>query len=341
MLSLQNLLDNSISDYLWYLLISITFITLYYFARVIIFTALYTFKNNKKYEVLISKLNSPISLFATFLIMYASKISLKLSPEVFSFFKHFKILILIFAFMLLALTLSSYALLELREKLIKNNKTSLAATIPLFSKILKSIIVIFGVLYALKTLGFNVNTIIATLGVGGLAIALASQKTVENLFGGVVLAMDQPIRVGDIGKFGNFIGVVEDLGLRSTTIQTINRTSVTIPNSSLSSDVIENLSARDKISFSQSILINYETSSEDLLKAINKIESLLKANEKVEKETSRAKLVKFETNGFNIEVFAYILTTDLLNFLSIQQEIMLQVNNIVQENTKGFAQSKK
>jgi MscS family membrane protein len=269
--------------------------------------------------------------------MHFIRINLDFSQDVSKFFTYFNSLALTLAITLLILTIISYLFTELHRKLLQNSKTSLAATIPLLSKIIKSLIVICGALYALKTLGFNINAIIAALGVGGLAIALASQKTVENLFGGVVLAMDQPIRVGDVGKFGSFVGVVKDLGLRSTTIQTPSRTIITIPNASLSSDIIENLSFKDKTAFTQNIIIKYETPSVQLVEALKQIDNLMLKNNKIEKETARAKIIKFEPSGINLEVFAYILTTDLIEFLSIQQDMILQIMEIVQKQTSGFA----
>src|SRR5207248_1522615 len=97
--------------------------------------------------------------------------------------------------------------------------------------------------------GYNTSTILAGLGVGGLAIALAAQKTIENLFGGVAVISDRPVFVGDFCRFGDQLGTVEDIGLRSTRIRTLDRTLVTVPNGQFSSITLENFSRRDKMLF--------------------------------------------------------------------------------------------
>ena len=106
--------------------------------------------------------------------------------------------------------------------------------VPLGRRVLKIVVACFAVVAALQNFGFNVTGIAAGLGIGGLAVALAAQKTVENLFGGVTLIADQPVRVGDFCRFGDAEGVVEDIGLRSTRIRTLDRTVVTIPNAQFS-----------------------------------------------------------------------------------------------------------
>ena len=92
-------------------------------------------------------------------------------------------------------------------------------------------VLVFAVLLILQSWGYNTSTLIAGLGVGGIAVALAAQQTIANVFGGVSLVGDHPIRIGDFGKFGDVIGVVEDIGMRSTRIRTLNRTVVSVPNS--------------------------------------------------------------------------------------------------------------
>ncbi len=97
--------------------------------------------------------------------------------------------------------------------------------------------------------GYNTTTLLAGLGIGGVALALASQKTIENLFGSVAVISDRPVSVGDFCKFGSSMGTVEDIGLRSTRIRTLDRTLVTVPNGSFSTMTLENFDRRDKTLF--------------------------------------------------------------------------------------------
>src|ERR1700734_4246148 len=112
----------------------------------------------------------------------------------------------------------------------------------------------------LSNFGFNMTTALAGLGIGGIAVAFAAQKTLENLFGGVSLLADEVIRVGDVCRFGDRTGTVEDISLRSTRIRTPERSALSIPNGSLATMNIENLSRRDKILFNTKLGLRYETS---------------------------------------------------------------------------------
>jgi MscS family membrane protein len=120
---------------------------------------------------------------------------------------------------------------------------------PLLVRFVKICIFCFAILFVLTAWGYNTTTILAGVGVGGLAVALAAQKTIENLFGGIALISDRPVLVGDLCQFGGQLGTVEDIGLRSTRIRTLDRTLVTIPNSQFSTMTLENYSKRDRMWF--------------------------------------------------------------------------------------------
>ncbi len=123
------------------------------------------------------------------------------------------------------------------------------SVLPLGKQILKLSLFLVALLGVLSAWGFNTSTILAGLGVGGLAMALAAQKTIENLFGGISVIGDRPVLVGDICRFGDRIGTVMHIGLRSTSIRTPDRTVISVPNAQFSSMVLENISGRDKIWF--------------------------------------------------------------------------------------------
>ena len=119
------------------------------------------------------------------------------------------------------------------------------SVLPLASRFLKITILLVTIAAILSAWGYDTTTILAGLGVGGLAIALAAQKTIENLFGGVAVITDRPVAVGDFCKFGDLVGTVEDVGLRSTRIRTLGRTVVTVPNAEYSTMTLENFSKRE------------------------------------------------------------------------------------------------
>ncbi|MGA7411879.1 MAG: mechanosensitive ion channel domain-containing protein, partial [Bryobacteraceae bacterium] len=135
---------------------------------------------------------------------------------------------------------------RIRRRASPRQAAAWSSIIPLFGRIIKILIFLAAILETLSNWGYNTNTLLAGLGVGGLAIALAAQKTLENLFGGVSVIGDRPVLVGDVCKFGNQMGTIEDIGLRSTRIRTNDRTVVSVPNTQFSTMTLENLSKRDR-----------------------------------------------------------------------------------------------
>jgi MscS family membrane protein len=168
------------------------------------------------------------------------------------------------------------------------------------------------------------TAVLAGLGVGGLAVAFAAQKTLENLFGGVAIIADQPVLVGDFCKFGDQMGTVEDIGLRSTRIRTLDRTLVTVPNGHFSSLSIENFAPRDKVRFQPFLHLPYDTSGAQIRSILEGVRELLKEHDKVE-EGARARMIGVSDFSFKLELFAYIKTADYNEFLEIQEELLLRI----------------
>jgi MscS family membrane protein len=191
-----------------------------------------------------------------------------------------------------------------------------------------ALIVVLAILLVLQSWGYNTSTLVAGLGVGGIAIALAAQQTIANVFGGVSLVGDRPVRIGDFGKFGDMTGVVEDIGMRSTRIRTLNRTVVSVPNSNFAALNLENYSLRDKILFNPTFQIKRSTTEEQvhtLLEALNK---LLASRPDLEPVSTPARIVGLASGAFNLEIFCYARTRDINEFYKIQGELLLQINDI-------------
>jgi MscS family membrane protein len=189
-------------------------------------------------------------------------------------------------------------------------------------RVLKIMVASFAIVAALQNFGFNVTGIAAGLGIGGLAIALAAQKTVENLFGGVTLIADQPVRVGDYCRFGDAEGFVEDIGLRSTRIRTLDRTVVTIPNAQFSAMPLENLSRRDRIPVRVTLALKNETGAARVRQIVDRLREMLAAQPKVDPDTVRAQLVRITPQATEIEVFAMVQTSSHSEFASHREQIL-------------------
>jgi len=207
----------------------------------------------------------------------------------------------------------------------------------LVQKIIKATIVIVGTVSIFYIAGINLTAVLTGLGIGGIAVAFAAQKTLENLFGGVMIISDQSVRVGDFCRGGDYTGTVEDIGLRSTKIRTINRTVVSIPNGQLATMSLENFTVRDKILFRHNIQLRYETSADQLRFVIAGMRRLLYENPKIETASVRVRFTGFKDSGLELESFAYIIETDYLSFLAIQEDILLRFMSLIEESGTSFA----
>jgi MscS family membrane protein len=219
----------------------------------------------------------------------------------------------------------------IKKKLASEGLTANAPFLPLIQRAFNSVIGVSILLFLVDGLGFNITALLAGLGVGGIAIALASQKTIENLFGGLVLFLDQPVAVGQFGKFGALLGTIEDIGIRSTKIRTIQRTRVSIPNAELIQLSIENFTVRDQILINKFITLRGDTSPEQLHYLIASIRKLLISHSMVLADPARVRLVDFTTTGIVIEIFCYIETSDWALFMGIQEDLLLKILSLITE----------
>jgi MscS family membrane protein len=203
-----------------------------------------------------------------------------------------------------------------------------------FSKV---VIILIGVLGVLGTLGVNISAAVAGLGVGGIAVALAAQKSLENLFGGVTLFADRPVRVGDFFKYGDNVGTVEEIGLRSTRVRTLDRTVVSIPNGEFSNLALENFAVRDRMRLWTLIGVRYETTPDQLRYLLARLREILLAHPRITEDPARVRFVAFGAYSLDLEVFAYANTNDWNEFLQIREDIYLRFMDAVAEAGTGFA----
>ena len=211
------------------------------------------------------------------------------------------------------------------------------AALRLASTLLKGLVILAGAVVILYMAGVKLTAVIAGLGIGGIAVAFAAQKTLENLFGGIMIVSDQPIRKGDFCRAGDYLGTVVDIGLRSTRLRTLAETIVSVPNGLLSQMSLENFSMRGKILFNHKILLRLETSADQLRFVLEQTQGLLRGHPKVEPVTCRVRLSGLKQSGFELELFAYVLETEFEAFLPAQEELLLRVVEIVEASGTSFA----
>ena len=211
------------------------------------------------------------------------------------------------------------------------------AVLPLARRALKAFVVLIALLAVVQNLGFNATGIIAGLGVGGLAVALAAQKSLENLFGGLSLIADQPVRVGDMCRFGSQEGTVEDIGLRSTRVRTLDRTVVTIPNADFATMQLENLAARDRMRLTTTIALRCQTTPDQLRGVLVALKRLLESHPKIPPDSARVRFTHLGTSSLDVEILAFVNTGDVDEFLAVQEELLLRIMDIITASGTGFA----
>jgi len=204
-------------------------------------------------------------------------------------------------------------------------------------RLLRALVFLVAVFAILAIVGVDTKTALAGLGIGGIALALGAQRTVENLLGGILLLTDKALAIGDFCNISNRVGVVEDITLRSVRLRTLDRTLVSIPAGALAQSGIENFATREKILAQSTLRLRYGTSVEQLTRILAGIRKVLDESSNVESATSRIRLVNFGAESIELEVFVYMLTADYNRFLELREELLLRIASVVEAAGSAFA----
>lgn len=223
-----------------------------------------------------------------------------------------------------------------RRLSLRGNQAGVSAILFL-RRAVKIALIVIGIIAALDTFGFNVTTGLAALGIGGIALALGAQKTVENFVGSVTLIADQPVRIGDFCKVGEILGTVEQIGMRSTQIRTNDRTIVTIPNGEFAALKIENFAHRDKFFFHPIFRIRLDATPDQIRYLLVELRAILYAHPKVNPQPARIRFIEITTDALKLEVFAYINAIDFDRFLEIQEDIYLRMLDVIKASGTDLA----
>ncbi|BDG08473.1 mechanosensitive ion channel family protein [Anaeromyxobacter paludicola] len=212
-----------------------------------------------------------------------------------------------------------------------------SSLLPIGRKVAKIAVVSLAVISFLTELGYHVESLIAGLGIGGIALALAAQKTVENLFGSVAISLDQPFRVGDYVTFeGGTSGTVESVGLRSTRVRTLERTVVTVPNGKLADLRIESVAARDRVRFYVKVPLVLGTRAAQLREVLGGVEALLRREEKLWPEGVMVRLTGLSSSSLDVEVNAWLsLSWD--EFLPVRERLLVGILEVVERAGTALA----
>ena len=211
------------------------------------------------------------------------------------------------------------------------------SVLPLVRQALRLSCFLIAVLGVLSVWGYNTTAILAGVGVGGIAIALAAQKTIEDLFGGISVISDRPVLVGDVCRFGDRTGTVMHIGLRSTRIRTPDRTLISVPNGQFATMTLENISGRDKIWFHPILNLRRDTTSDQLLQVLASFREILTGHPQVETGKVPVRFIGVGAYSLDVEVVAYVKTADHDEFLDLQQALLLKLLQAVEQAGTGLA----
>ncbi|MDP7033661.1 MAG: mechanosensitive ion channel family protein [Planctomycetota bacterium] len=202
--------------------------------------------------------------------------------------------------------------------------------VPLVRKTLKTFTVILLAVVFIQNLGYSVSGFVAGLGLGGLAFALAAKDTVANLFGSLTIFTDQPFQVGDWVNSGSVSGTVEEVGFRSTRLRKADNTVVSIPNASIAMGTVHNASRREKRRIDITIGLTYDCTPEKMVTFIEKVRNLLDEDPELD-DSGRAHFTGFAPSSLTVTICAHTKTPDFSHFMTVRQELNLNLMRLCQE----------
>jgi MscS family membrane protein len=229
------------------------------------------------------------------------------------------------------------AVLEHAHEIARERQMGVAAFMPWIKKTLITLFVILGVLVTVQSLGFDVKAALGALGIGGLAFALAAQDTIANIFGSVVVASDQPFRIGETVRIGAHVGTVEDIGLRSTKLRLVDRSLMVIPNRTVANDAITNLSRFTARRVEQVIGVTYDAKAEQLEGLVADIRRLIESDAAVNAPDTHVYFRDFSASSMDIWIVYVIKEPDFTKHMQVRQRLNLGVMKLVEARGLSFA----
>ena len=230
-----------------------------------------------------------------------------------------------------------FATEQARARLLEREGNAGFHLINLLRRMAKVALVLVGLTVWLDNLGFRVSTIVASLGIIGLAVGLASKNFIEDLIGAMTLHATGVVKRNELIRFGDQSGYVEDIGLRMTTIRSRDRTLITMPNAAFAATQIENVARRDKVLFHPRLGLRYETTPDQLRYVLIELRKLLYSHPKVLNQDARVRFVDFGAYSLDLDIYCYVTETSQSEYLAVAEDLNLRIMEIVAQAGTGFA----
>jgi len=290
-------------------------------------------------EILIESLSAPtgamcivVGLWAAISILPVPEEPVDVARFVEAFFRSITIMIAVW----FALRINERATRRAHEKA-EASDSPLADFVPLLRKTIRVFLIIIGGLLIVQELGYSVGSLIAGLGIGGLAVGLAARDTLANFFGSMVIFVDRPFTRGDWIVVGEQEGIVEEIGIRVTRIRTFANSLITIPNAQLTTTAITNWSAMQKRRINVTLGVTYGTPAEKVEAAIRRIEQIILEDDRLHHDFFFVKFVDFAAYSLNIQIYCFTVSTVWVEYLTVRQELLLKIMRAFQEMGIEFA----
>lgn len=326
----------------WAVVVIMTVVS-YLLSRMLLFGAGYVIQKvwkkaaTEKGKAVIEAFSLPVLMYLTVILFVALTQRMGISIIVRQRFSIIIITIGIVAFLILLWRLTDFVSMYTRSRMTRRGRISAVSAILFLSRTTKAAIVFIGIIAILGIIGVDVTAGLAALGIGGIALALGAQKTIENFVGSVSLIADQPIRVGDYCRVDDIKGTVESIGMRSTMLRTSARTIVTIPNGQLSASKIENFAHRDRFIFNPIFNFRMDTAPDQMRYLLVELRSLLYAHPSVLNSTPVVRFTGITADALKVEITAYIEAPNFEKSQEVQEDLLLRMMDIIENSGTSLA----
>ncbi|MCC4920307.1 mechanosensitive ion channel family protein [Flavobacterium chungbukense] len=326
-----------------WLVVVIMTVASYLLSRLLIFVLAFLIQKiwkkaaTEKGEAVIEAFSLPVQMYLTVLLFVAFTQRMGISIVVRQRFSIIIITISIVAFLILLWRMTDFVSMFTRSRMNRRGRISAVSAILFLSRTTKVAIVFIGIIAILGIIGVDVTAGLAALGIGGIALALGAQKTIENFVGSVSLIADQPLRVGDYCRVDDIKGTVESIGMRSTMLRTSARTIVTIPNGQLSASKIENFAHRDRFIFNPIFNFRMETTPDQMRYLLVELRSLLYAHPSILNLTPIVRFTGITNDALKVEITAYIEASSFEVSQEVQEDLLLRMMDIIEKSGTSLA----
>jgi MscS family membrane protein len=277
-----------------------------------------------------------VATFIMVLGIFGALTALQLSPTVDRLVGHGASIAML-AVLFWGLLRAGAAVLDHLETVAHDRQIGIAHFMPLIKRALAALVIVFGLLMGIKSLGVDVGAVLTGLGIGGLAVAFAAQDTIANLFGSFVVVLDHPFKVGDYVRIGAAEGTVEDIGLRSTRLRSADRTQIVLPNKTAAAEAIVNFTRMPQRRVDQKLGLTYATEPEQMEAVLGDIRRILGEDPGVHQEFVVVNFTDYNASSLDIQVIYFTVDPDFRKHLAVRERINLKIMRAVAVRGLSFA----